>query len=60
MSPEEYNKKEIFFLTISFFRYIFPMNSTEERETPWQVDLTHKAEKQAGGLPRPSMKFLPC
>jgi mRNA-degrading endonuclease YafQ of YafQ-DinJ toxin-antitoxin module len=31
--------------------YIHPVNATEERETPWLVDLTRKAEKMAGKLP---------
>ena len=27
------------------------MNDTEQRETPWQVDFSNKAEKQTGKLP---------
>lgn len=34
------------------------MNTTDERDTSWQVDFTRKAEKQAGDLPRPVYETL--
>lgn len=34
------------------------MSTTDDRDTPWQVDFTRKAEKQAGELPVPVYETL--
>lgn len=34
------------------------MESPDSRDTPWQVDFTKKAAKQATGLPRPLYETL--